>query len=107
MNFKRFFKKRAEQDSQQILESEESQSLLRGLIEREQSKETQPAENRPQCITCPDCGNALLFNPTFGRFMHENSEQANCWYAANELGECVDNNEMRAERIAKFSGFKI
>ena len=105
MNVKRYLKKCAENDRREILQSKKSQSILRGLIEKEPVKATQTsdAQNSTQkSITCPDCGNALLFNPTFGRFMHKNCEELNCWYAANELGECVDNNQMRAERISKF-----
>ncbi len=110
MNIKKYLKKCAEQDRQSILETETSKNFLQRLIKNNlnnQNKGELNAQNKTQANTaknciCPDCGNTLIFNPTFGRFMHENCEALNCWYAANELGECVDNNEMRAERIAKF-----
>ena len=99
MNVKKYLKKCAEKDKQQILESEKSKSFLQRLLMdiNNQNKENQIAKNEnlfSESRTCPDCGNRLVFKPKFGRFMHENCEAINCWYAANEFGECLDNNQM-------------
>lgn len=106
MNVKRYLKKCAEKDKLEILQSEKSQSILRSLIEKGSDKENQTLgeSSTQKCIICPDCGSALFYNSCFGRFMHKNCERLNCWYQANEFGECVDNNQMRAARIAKFNG---
>ena len=98
MMVKKYLKHCAEADKRAILESEKSKTILQKLLAKNAE---QTATTNPNC-TCPDCGNPLVFMADFGRFMHKNCEELNCWYAADEQGQCVDNNKLRAERISKF-----
>ena len=102
MRVKKLLKNYAQQDFNNILNSEKGKTGLQALLEKtsQQNLGKQPDAN---LIICPDCGNELTFVPRYGRFMHENSEQLNCWYAANEFGKCVDNNIMRAKRIEEYN----
>lgn len=102
MSVKKVLKRYAKRDKQKILESDESKTILQKLLSKI-AQQNQVVDNKKVVCLCPDCGNELLFNLKYRRFMHENCEQLNCWYAANELGECVDNNEMRAARIREFN----
>ena len=91
-------------ESKESLNSEQTKPMLAEIISKYAKKAFGRKRLKESFLTCPDCGNALPFNPLFKRYMHSNSEDLNCWYQANEFGECVDNNQMRAERISKFNG---
>ena len=100
MKAKKFLKQAVEQDVNSVLHTEQNKTILERLLNAKQT-----AANK-NSATCPDCGNALTFDASFGLFKHTNCEELNCWYKADESGECVDNNEMRAARIAKYLELK-
>ena len=103
MNIKENFNSTSNEATKNI-NNEKSKPMLADLISKNAKKAFGRKRLKESCLTCPDCGNALPFNSIFRIYMHSNSEDLNCWYQANEFGECVDNNQMRAERIAKFNG---
>ena len=102
MKAKKNLKLAAKRDHDEILNSPQGKSLLNKLLNGDKQKQNDATKT----ITCPDCGSALVFNKDFGLYMHQNCEELNCWYAADEFKKCVDNNQKRSERIKEFTGLK-
>lgn len=104
---KKILMEAAKKDREAIMNDGSYERLLALIAEHQKADKANSTKsdgkNKTKTMVCPDCGGTLLFKPQFGLFMHEDCEKANCWYQANELGECVDNNQKRANRITKFN----
>lgn len=107
MRVEKKLKNYAKQDLQKITEGEQSRSILQKLLEKNENMQNDARKPKTKMVAtclCPDCGNELVFKSKYGIFMHENSDQLHCYYAADEFGKCVNNNELRAERIRNYAG---
>ena len=102
MKAKKFLKTAAKRDHDEILNSPQGKSILNKLLNGDKQKQNDAAKT----IICPDCGSALVFDDSFNLYKHPNCEELNCWYAADELGNCMDNNQKRSERIKEFTNLK-